>query len=214
MQFLVIELHPAYAVLLDQEGRFVRAANLGYTVGQRVSDPVLLAEQTRRRRWPGIAATLAACLAVALGVLYYVNYLLPFSSIFLSINPQVQIDVNRRGAVVRVIALNDDAEVLLAGYQGRGKDQLTVTEELIDRAIALGYLSPGGSVTIDIDAPDQATFQAYGFSFRDGLTGETHTVKIGEHNSAAEVPALLPTASGHSSTGADGHEAGHHAGHK
>ena len=31
MQYLVLETHPAYAVLLDEEGRFLKAANLHYT---------------------------------------------------------------------------------------------------------------------------------------------------------------------------------------
>ena len=42
MKYLVMELHPAYAVLLDEQGRFLKAANLGYSVGQQVEKPVLL----------------------------------------------------------------------------------------------------------------------------------------------------------------------------
>ena len=30
MSYLVMETHPAYAVLLDEEGRFLKAANLRY----------------------------------------------------------------------------------------------------------------------------------------------------------------------------------------
>ena len=30
MSYLVMEVHPAYAVVLDQEGRFLKAANLHY----------------------------------------------------------------------------------------------------------------------------------------------------------------------------------------
>ena len=39
-----MECRRSYAVLLDQEGRFVKAANLRYEVGQTVFDPVLLEE--------------------------------------------------------------------------------------------------------------------------------------------------------------------------
>ena len=38
MKYLVMETHPAYAVLLDEEGRFLKAANLGYQVGVRVEE--------------------------------------------------------------------------------------------------------------------------------------------------------------------------------
>ena len=44
MSYLVMECRRSYAVLLDQEGRFVKAANLRYEVGQTVFDPVLLEE--------------------------------------------------------------------------------------------------------------------------------------------------------------------------
>ena len=47
MSYLVMECRRSYAVLLDQEGRFVKAANLRYEVGQTVFDPVLLEEPAR-----------------------------------------------------------------------------------------------------------------------------------------------------------------------
>ena len=40
MSYLVMECHPGYAVLLDEEGRFLKAANLRYETGQTVYDPV------------------------------------------------------------------------------------------------------------------------------------------------------------------------------
>ncbi len=36
MKYLVMETHPAYAVVLDNEGRFLKAANLHYQVGDTV----------------------------------------------------------------------------------------------------------------------------------------------------------------------------------
>ena len=44
MSYLVMECHPGYAVLLDEEGRFLKAANLRYEIGQTVYDPVLMKE--------------------------------------------------------------------------------------------------------------------------------------------------------------------------
>ena len=49
MKYLVLEVHPGYAVLLDTEGRFVRAANLGYTVGETVTDIVIMRENAGSR---------------------------------------------------------------------------------------------------------------------------------------------------------------------
>ena len=73
MKYLVIEVHPGYAVLLDSEGRFLRAANLGYQVGETVTEIVVMKEQSRepffrnRKLIGGIAAAACFCL-VCLGV--------------------------------------------------------------------------------------------------------------------------------------------------
>ena len=50
MSYLVMETKRSYAVLLDQEGRFLKAANLHYQVGQTVTDPVLLREKSEKGR--------------------------------------------------------------------------------------------------------------------------------------------------------------------
>ena len=42
MKYLVMETHPAYAVVLDERGRFLKTANLHYQVGQTVQDVVEL----------------------------------------------------------------------------------------------------------------------------------------------------------------------------
>ena len=171
MKYLVMECHPGYAVLLDQQGRFVKAANFGYAVGQTVQDPVLMKTPSRAKarlvRWVGAGMlAAAACLALAFGLGYYQNYLAPYSSIYLSINPSVQLDLNRQGTVVALYGVNADGKALLQGYQGKGKDKLTVTDELIDRAIEMGFLAEGGQVQFSIDTPDEALFQEYGVQLR------------------------------------------------
>ena len=60
MSYLVMECRRSYAVLLDQEGRFVKAANLRYEVGQTVFDPVLLEEPAPKLKLlPWIGGTAA-----------------------------------------------------------------------------------------------------------------------------------------------------------
>ena len=53
-------------------------------------------------------------------------------------------DLNRQGTVVGLTGANEDGETLLEGYDGKGKDKITVADELIDRAIEMGFLSEGG----------------------------------------------------------------------
>ena len=174
MRYLVMECHPGYAVLLDEEGRFLKAANLQYQIGQTVYDPVLMKETPEKRRvmpWiSGGIAAIAACFLLFFGVNYYQNYLQPYSSIYLAINPEVQMDLNRQGTVVELTGTNEDGDALLEGYNGKGKDKVTVADELIDRAIEMGFLSEGGQVSFSIDSPDEALFQEYGMELRAGVT--------------------------------------------
>ena len=191
MNYLVMECHPGYAVLLDEEGRFLKAANLRYEIGQTVYDPVLMKETPERQRhtawWisSGIAA-IAACFLLFFGIGYYQNYIQPYSSIYLTINPEVQMDLNRQGTVVGLMGTNEDGETLLEGYDGKGKDKVTVADELIDRAIEMGFLSEGGRVSFSIDSPDEALFQEYGTELRTKVTEHldgriTITIEITNH---------------------------------
>ena len=167
MNYMVMECHPSYAVLLDEEGRFLKAANLHYKTGQIVHDPVLMKEEPAKQRnlmrWArsGMAAA-AACFLLLIGFNYYQNNVVSYSSIYLTINPEVQMELNRKGSVVRLDGINEDGEALLEGYDGKGKDKITVTDELIDRAIEMGFLSEGGQISFSIDAPDDALIQKYG----------------------------------------------------
>ena len=175
MSYLVMECHPGYAVLLDEEGRFLKAANLRYETGQTVYDPVLMKEAPERQRhtvrWIGSGiAAIAACFLLFFGIGYYQNYLQPYSSIYLTINPEVQMDLNRQGTVVGLTGANEDGETLLEGYDGKGKDKVTVADELIDRAIEMGFLSEGGRVSFSIDSPDEALFREYGTELRTKVT--------------------------------------------
>ena len=82
-----------------------------------------------------------------------------YSSIYLTINPEVQMNLNRQGEVLELIGTNEDGKILLEGYEGKGKDKVTVTDELIDRAIEMGFLSEGGQVSFSIDARRKLFFQ-------------------------------------------------------
>ena len=176
MKYMVMECHPGYAVLLDEEGRFRKAANLRYEVGQTVEAPFLMKERQPGlsilpgKRWISAAAAMAACAFLFFGFRYYQNYMYPYSSIYLTINPEVLMELNRQGNVVRLSGTNEDGRKLLEGYSGRGKDKLTVADELIDRAIDMGFLSEGGQVSFYIDAPDEALFQEYGVELRTEIT--------------------------------------------
>ena len=94
MQYLVLETHPAYAVLLDEEGRFLKAANLHYTLGDRVTEIVELqpVPNGNAGRWKKSLASLsalAACLCLVFFGYYQPNFS-PYGTLRLQINPPPQ----------------------------------------------------------------------------------------------------------------------------
>lgn len=194
MSYIVMECHPGYVILLDEEGRFLKAANLHYEVGQTISHPVMMHDEAFKQKKmiqfiTSGAATIAACLLLFLGAGYYQSYMAAYSSIYLSINPEVQIDLNKHGMAVRLTGTNEDGRTLLEGYNGKGKDKVTIADELIDRAIEMGFLSEGGRIAFSIDTPDDVLFQEYGVQLRSEITSYLDgrisvTIEIYDHHTA------------------------------
>ena len=162
MKYLVMETHPAYAVVLDEEGRFLKAANLQYRVGDTVQHIVEL-RQARPRApalWKplsGLAAA-AACLCLVFFGYYQPNYT-AYGTLRIQINPDVEMTVSRTDRVLDLEGLNADGEDLIGGYDYRGKDRETAAGELVERAIDMGYLSDGDTISITVSSSD-ADWQA------------------------------------------------------
>ena len=150
MKYLVMETHPAYAVVLDERGRFLRAANLHYEVGETVDQVVELQLPPARRFWAWWLVGLVVVL-LGLGVLFF-GFIRPqwmvYGTVRLQINPDVQLSVNREDDVVKLEGLNQDGEALIEGYDFRGEECDDVVEDLVKRALRMGYLETGGTVSL------------------------------------------------------------------
>ena len=154
MEYLVMECGLSYAVVLDSEGRFLKVPNLGYEVGQTLNRVVLQDTPSQSRplrkhlaRW----AAMAACLCImALGSWSF--WQSPVGTVRMQINPDVQMRVNRFDRVVGLEGLNEDGKALINGYRAYGKEMQTVSDELADRAVELGYLNDGGRITLTVES--------------------------------------------------------------
>lgn len=150
MKYLVMETHPAYAVVLDERGRFLRAANLHYEVGETVDQVVELQLPPARRFRAWWLVGLVVVL-LGLGVLFFGFIRLQwmvYGTVRLQINPDVQLSVNREDDVVKLEGLNQDGEALIEGYDFRGEECDDVVEDLVKRALRMGYLETGGTVSL------------------------------------------------------------------
>ena len=137
MNYLVMEVHPAYAVVLDEEGRFLKAANLRYQVGDTVRDIVELRRPKEKRPalWKPLSgvAGLAACLCIVFFGYYQPNFS-PYGTLRLQINPDVTLTLSENDRVVGLAGGNQDGWDLIEGYDYHGKDRDTATDEQIGRA--------------------------------------------------------------------------------
>ena len=158
MKYLVMETHPAYAVVLDERGRFLKAANLHYQVGETVEDVVELRLPPARRRlrpaWGAVGA-LAAAACLCLGFFgYWQPNFVPYGTLRIQINPDVELSVSKTDRVLDLRGLNADGEALLEGLDLKGEDSDDAVEELVERALEQGYLAPGGTVSILASSED------------------------------------------------------------
>jgi len=208
MKYIVMECFNSYAVLLDEEGRFVKSANPGYEVGEIVYNPVLmrsepLEEIEEKKRWTLPKTLVTGVVAVAAAVLlffgynfYQANYV-PYSSIFMAINPEVEMVLNQNGEVIEVEGANADGAALIQEYEPTSDDKVAVANELVDRAIEMGFLAEGGQISFAIDTPNQDLFEQYGIELREEVNGRTSiTIEITDadsQNNANETPPAEST---------------------
>ena len=153
MSYLVMECGLSYAVVLDEAGRFLKAANLGYQVGQTLDHVLLLEEKkqpTLRQRMVPLAAV-AACLCLML-LVSVEFFFLPVGSVRMQINPEVRMEVNRVNQVIGLEGLNQDGNHLIDGYGYRWKSVEEVSDDMADRAMEMGFLTDGGSIGLTAES--------------------------------------------------------------
>lgn len=154
MKYLVMETHPGYAVFLDEDGRFIKGANMNYTVGDSVYEIIPFSDKAPKRsyKWLYSVAAIAACFVLVAAFALNFFTATPYASVYISINPRVRIDVDKNDSVMDVVGVNDDGISLVANYDHGKKPLETVMDELVDLAIEQGYLAEGGKITLTLDA--------------------------------------------------------------
>ena len=105
----------------------------------------------------------------------------------------MELTLSRTDRVLELEGLNEDGQSLIAGYEYSGKDREDVTGELVERAIDMGYLSGGETVSITVTSADADWQAREEQAAREGLEeryGETIVIQIGpadEEPPATEV---------------------------
>lgn len=173
MRYLIMECFDSYAIALDKEGRFLKVANLNYEVGQEVNHIFAMKEpeseeysrrqhtgekplETGKKRSRLTLGFFRSFAAVAAVILLFISSLFildnrKMGSLTMSINPEVQIDINKKEQVKAIKAMNPDGEILIKDYQFNKKHFELVMDELIDLAFKKGFLMEEDQVRIRVD---------------------------------------------------------------
>lgn len=165
-KYMVMECHFSYAVVLDEEGRFLKVANRHYEVGQMVTDvfemqiPQPASQKKNRNKWLYSISAIAACMILVLVSIFQIGQM-THASVYMTINPEVRIDVNRKNVVVGIDGLNEDGDDLIEGYSYKRKNLYFVMDELVDRAIDMGYLKEGGRISLMLDSDNDEWIDAH-----------------------------------------------------
>ena len=121
----------------------IPSKQLTQNVLEQVSSP-----SKRLRPLTVVAAVLAVAVLVLLPLMPQQRV---YASVYMTINPQVRIDVRSDDTVIGLQGLNSDGEELIAGYTFRQKTLELVLDELVERAVDMGYLHTGGNISLEVE---------------------------------------------------------------
>ena len=169
MKYLVMECHPAYAVLMDEESRFVRAANLHYSVGQTVTAPILIQETGAGIRHTAVmrAAAAAACLllisAAAFGLYLRNRQTMPetHSVVVIAERTRYEIELNKSGEVVSVGIEHPEEGKSVENYDGQHLSSASVIGSLLRESLEKGEIVESDTVQVYVASDDQTLYSAY-----------------------------------------------------
>lgn len=209
MKYLVMECHEAYAILMDEESRFFHAANLHYTVGQTVTSPILMQNETAAAEEPEVrgasarirrivmrVSAAAACLLLAAGAGYfhYAQHYKPESVIVLNTDADIKMYLNKEGKVVKLKSDNEAGDALLESYDGLRKSKVTVAHELLAKQIANGSISDGDTVDLYISAHTSDEYDAYKSEFESDIKKLKLHVNVQDLTAHPEITAVTEPA--------------------
>lgn len=207
MKYLVMECHEAYAVLMDEESRFFHAANLHYSVGQTVTEPILMQQTgsdtaeakpavSNIRRTVMRVTAAAACLLIVggAGLFGYMQRFHTDAVVVLNSDADIRMYLNKEGKVVKLVSDNEAGAALLEGYDCRRKNKITVAHELLALQKANGTISEGDTVELYISAQSSDDYDEYKTEFESDISKLKLNVSVQDLTVHPEVTAVTESA--------------------
>lgn len=161
MKYIVMQCCKGYAVLMDEESKFVFAANKGYEVGQTVINPIIMTEEKHNRNINAVIKVLsaaAACVALVTGIgySYYTQNLKTYSVVTITSDSAISMELNKTGKVIRLTSDTDYGKEIIEKTDIKGMDKLTAANEILQTEISDGHISNGDTVDVYVSGSDTA----------------------------------------------------------
>ena len=112
MKAVIVDLVGGQAAALCDDGRVIRLADAGYTLGQIVE---VHAQKPRRPKWLRYISSVAAAAVLVTAIGGGVAYATPYGVVSLDVNPSLEYTINRFDYVLSVEGVNEDGQEMLAG---------------------------------------------------------------------------------------------------
>ena len=75
MKYLVMENHESHSIVMDENGLFHRVANLGYEIGDTITEPIFMKTPERKKKtdWKKISTIAAIFVCMLLGTIPFIS---------------------------------------------------------------------------------------------------------------------------------------------
>lgn len=189
MKYLVMECHNAYAVLMDEDSRFVNAANMHYEVGQVVTDPILMESDkpTPVMSKKFIIRTIAAAACIAIVSLAGMHFFIkapeePHTVVFVSAAADIKMELDSKGSVISITSDTEKGKEIIKKFKETHKvneDRVDLASDILEFQIENGYISSGDTVEVLLPS-DNSNNKTYKEEFKSEIVKHDLTPEIKE----------------------------------
>lgn len=152
MKATVVEIKNKAAVLLQEDGIFIKMNAGNYQVGDVVNMSEMKTGRRDRRRLGSVAAAAAVAVLMGTGVYVYAD---PAYYVSVDVNPGINMEVNRFDRVIGFEAANEDAALVLEGLSLTNRNVEEALNLAVNRISEMGYFEDGGEVLISTSSEDE-----------------------------------------------------------
>ena len=122
---------------------------------EKKTEVIKMSKSNKIKKWI-IGASAAAVIALAAGIGFAGNQYFSVATVIgIDVNPSIELRVNKNDTVVKALALNSDAEIILDEMKLKGVDCDVAVNALIGSMLRHGYIDElKNSILISVDNPD------------------------------------------------------------